>query len=110
MLNNQKSDLLHLVKTELDVADLDQKLCGKLNFKGDNFPILDALSCKIKLNLRHIIAPITSCLLCHKDLVANNKPAHVPLHTLKGPQLASKYGWECRACRAVGEFHAGQLV
>ena len=111
LLNNQKSDLIHLVKTELGVADLDEKLCGRLNFKGDNFPILDALSCKVKLNLRHILAPpTTSCLLCHKDLIANHKPAQVPLHTLKGPQLASKYGWECRGCRAVGEFHAGQLV
>ena len=111
LLSNQQSDLIHLVKTELGVAGLDQKLCGKFNFKGENFPILDALSCKIKVNLRNIIAPpTTSCLLCKKDLVANNKPANVPLHTSKGPELASKFAWECRACRAVGQFHPGQLV
>ena len=111
LLNNQQSDLIHLVKTELGVAGLDQKLCGRFKFKGKNFPILEALSCKIKVNLRNIIVPpTTSCLLCKKDLVANNKPANVPLHTSKGPELASKFAWECKACRAVEQFHPGQLV
>ena len=49
LLNNQRSDLIHVVKTELGVDNL--KLCGKVNFKGDNFPILDALSCKLGLSL-----------------------------------------------------------
>ena len=67
--------------------------------------ILDALSSKIGINLRTMIAPpTTKCLLCCKDLTPNNEPVHVPLHTIKGPQLATKYTWECRSCRCVSDF------
>ena len=107
LLNNQKSDLIHLVKTELGVDNL--KLCGKVNFRGDNFPILDALSCKLGLSLRHLLAPPTSsCLLCAKPLSPNHKPVQVPLHSVDGPWIASKYSWECRSCRGAGQFLAGQ--
>ena len=107
LLNNQKSDLVHLVKTELGVDNL--KPCGKVNFKGNNFPILDALSCKLGLSLRHLLAPpTTSCLLCAKVLIANHKPVQVPLHSVNGPWIASKYSWECRGCRGAGQFLAGQ--
>ena len=109
MLNNQQSDLVHLVKTELGVDNL--KLCGRSNFKGDNYPILDALSCKLGISLRHILAPpTTSCLLCGKDLVSNHKPSQVPLHSVNGPLIASKYGWECKGCRGAGQFRVGQPV
>ena len=107
LLNNQRSDLIHVVKTELGVDNL--KLCGKVNFKGDNFPILDALSCKLGLSLRHLLAPpTTTCLLCSKVLIANNKPAQVLLHSVNGPWIASKYSWECRGCRGAAQFHAAQ--
>ena len=107
--NNQQSDLVHLVKTELGVDNL--KLCGRSNFKGDNYPILDALSCKLGISLRHILAPpTTSCLLCGKDLVSNHKPSQVPLHSVNGPLIASKYGWECKGCRGAGQFRVGQPV
>ena len=67
--------------------------------------ILDALSSKIGINLWTMIAPpTTKCLLCCKDLTPNNEPVHVPLHTIKGPQLATKYTWECRSCRCVSDF------
>ena len=105
MINNKLSDLLHLVRTELGVERVKGLLCGKLNFTGNNFPILDALSCKVKINLRNIIAPpTTTCLLCAKPLTANNEPSHVPLHTPNGPELATKYSWECRSCNGVGNF------
>ena len=105
LLNNQISDLVHLVKTELDVGKKEKKLCGKFNFSGDSYPILDALSCKIGINLRTIIAPpTTKCILCKKELTPNHKPIQVPLHTMNGPQLATKYAWECRSCRCVGDF------
>ena len=84
LINNQRSDLLHLVKTELGVARVKESLCGKVNFTGSNFPILDALSCKVGIHLRNIIAPPTStCHLCHKPLTKNQAPCHVPLHTTK---------------------------
>ena len=105
MINNKLSDLLHLVRTELGVERVKGLLCGKLNFTGNNFPILDALSCKVKINLRNIIAPpTTTCLLCAKPLTANHEPCHVPLHTPNGPELATKYSWECRSCNGVGNF------
>ena len=105
LLNNQESDLIHLVRSELGVENL--KLCGKVNFKGSNFPILDALSCKLGMSLRHILAPpTTSCLLCGKDLIANHKPAQVPLHSVNGPGIASKYGWECRGCCGADQFRS----
>ena len=67
LFNNQMSDLVHLVKTELDVGKNEKKLCGKFNFSGDSYPILDALSCKIGINLRTIIAPpTTKCILCKR--------------------------------------------
>ena len=42
LLNNVESDLIEEVKTELGIANL--KLSGKVNFKGSNYPILNALS------------------------------------------------------------------
>ena len=36
LLNNQMSDLVHLVKTELDVGNNERKLCGKFNFSGES--------------------------------------------------------------------------
>ena len=55
LLNNVESDLIEEVKTELGIANL--KLSGKVNFKGSNYPILDALSCKMGKSLRHILTP-----------------------------------------------------
>ena len=106
LLNNVESDLIEEVKTELGIANL--KLSGKVNFKGSNYPILDALSCKMGKSLRHILAPpTTSCLLCGKVLIANHKPSQVPLHSLNGPGIASKYAWECRGCRGAAQFRVG---
>ena len=109
LLNNVESDLIEEVKTELGIANL--KLSGKVNFKGSNYPILDALSCKMGKSLRHILAPpTTSCLLCGKVLIANHKPSQVPLHSLNGPGIASKYAWECRGCCGAAQFRVGQAV
>ena len=109
LLNNVESDLIQEVKAELGIGKL--KLCGKVNFKGSDYPILDALSCKMGKSLRHILAPpTTSCLLCGKVLIANHKPSQVPLHSLNGPGIASKYAWECRGCRGAVQFRVGQAV
>ena len=109
LLNNVESDLIEEVKTELGIANL--KLSGKVNFKGSNYSILDALSCKMGKSLRHILAPpTTSCLLCGKVLIANHKPSQVPLHSLNGPGIASKYAWECRGCCGAAQFRVGQAV
>ena len=86
LLNNVESDLIQEVKAELGIGKL--KLCGKVNFKGSDYPILDALSCKMGKSLRHILAPpTTSCLLCGKDLIANHKSSQVPLHC--------QWSWDC---------------
>ena len=53
LLNNQLSDLLHVVKSELGIDQIVGKIETKQNFKGDRFPILDALSFKLGTNLRH---------------------------------------------------------
>ena len=83
LLNNVESDLIEEVKTELGIANL--KLSGKVNFKGSNYPILDALSCKMGKSLRHILAPpTTSCLLCGKVL----------RWLVVAPPL-SQWSWDC---------------
>ena len=111
LLNNQSTELIHLVRKELNIAEVQKNLGGKVNFKGDTFPILDALSCKIGTNLRNILAPPTIvCLLCERPLTVNNAPTQVPLHTLNGPQLATKYSWECRTCRGIGQFNINRNV
>ena len=105
LLNNQLSDLLHVVKTELGIDQIVGKIGTRLNFKGKRFPILDALSFKLGTNLRHILAPpTTSCLLCSKTLVANNKQTQVALHTPDGPEMATKFSWECKNCHGVHLF------
>ena len=77
----------------------------EVNHKGDAYPILDDLSCKLSLPLRNILAPpCQDRLLCEKSLVRNHKPTVVPLHTLNGPEIASKYSWECRSCRNIHIF------
>ena len=111
LLNNQLSDLLHVVKTELGIDQIVGKIGTRLNFKGKRFPILDALSFKLGTNLRHILAPpTTSCLLCSKTLVANNKPTHVALHTPDGPEMATKFSWECKNCHGVHLFGSRSSV
>ena len=111
LLNNQSTELIHLVRKELNIAEVQKNLGGKVNFKGDKFPILDALSCKIGTNLRNILAPPTIvCLLCERPLTVNHAPTQVPLHTLNGPQLATKYSWECRTCRGIGQFNINRNV
>ena len=105
LLNNQLSDLLHVVKSELGIDQIVGEIETKQNFKGDRFPILDALSFKLGTNLRHLLAPpTTTCLLCSKTLVANHKPTQVSLHTPGGPQMATKYAWECKNCSSVHLF------
>ena len=111
LLNNQLSDLLHVVKTELGIDQIVGKIGTKLNFKGPNFPILDALSFKLGTNLRHLLAPpTTSCLLCSKPLVANHQPTQVPLHTPHGPEMATKFSWECKNCHGVHLFGSRSSV
>ena len=111
LLNNQLSDLLHVVKTELGIDQIVGKIGTRLNFKGKRFPILDALSFKLGTNLRHILAPpTTSCLLCSKTLVANNKQTQVALHTPDGPEMATKFSWECKNCHGVHPFGGRSTV
>lgn len=110
LLDNARADLIEQVEQDLRIKDLKEKMCEtadhrKLNYEGDSYPILEALSLKLGLSLTRIIAPPTvMCLLCDKPLQRKHKPAMVPLHTLEGPELASKFQWECKSCRATYKF------
>lgn len=105
LLNNQSSDLLHLVRKELRMDDIECSMNRgemkntKFNFKGVGTPIFDALGYKLGYNLINILAPPTLlCLLCKKPLVSNNNPTQVILHKLSGPELSTKYMWRCKSC------------
>ena len=72
----------------------------------DRFPILDALSCKLGISLRNILAPPTAiCILCQKPLVANNKPVQVPLFDNSGPDVGTKYIFDCNNCKAAWKLN-----
>lgn len=110
LLEKTRAELIEIVEENLRIPEVKEKMAHqkmdhrKLNYEGDNYPILDALSIKIGLNLTKILAPPTQkCFLCKKHLQRSNKPATVTLHTLEGPELASKYQWECK-CRATNKF------
>merc|ERR1712129_145605 len=96
-------ELIEDVKKHLNVDNLTTSTGRtEMHFSGNQFPILDALSYKIGSNLRNIIAPpTTKCVLCGKNLVSNNKPVNVPLFSECGPEMATKYEWECTSCTSV---------
>ena len=108
--NNAEQELIKTVRTNLKIDEVKLELSKpssgeRLNLKGDQYPLLDALSFKLGLCLRNILAPPTdTCLLCEKPLQRNNKPTVVPFHTLGGPEMASKYSWECRSCTGIYSF------
>ena len=110
LLNNAEQELIHQVRENLKIDEVKRNLSQpssgeKVNLKGEQYPLLDALSFKLGLCLRNILAPPTqTCLLCEKPLQRNNKPVMVPFHTLAGPELASKFSWECRSCKGIAGF------
>ena len=109
LLNNAEQELVGQVKEHLKIEKVKKELLEKpgdiINLKGEEYPILDALSIKLGLSLRNILAPpCQTCLLCEKPLVRNHKPTMVPFHTLNGPHLATKYSWECRSCHSIWKF------
>ena len=110
LLTNVEVELVEKVKSELNINEVKRRISeqvnrDEVNLKGDAYPILDALSFKLGLPLRNILAPpCQDCLLCEKPLIRNNKPTVVPLHTLNGPELASKYSWERRSCKNIHNF------
>ena len=109
LLKTVEAEILDKVKMNLKISEMKQKINqpnaeDKVR-KCEDFPILDALSFKMGLCLRNILAPPTQiCLLCDKFLTRNHKPTMVPLHTLNGPEMASKYIFECRSCPGIYSF------
>lgn len=105
-----EEDLIGKVRSNLKIDDVQKQLSKpsggeRVNLKGDQYPLLDALSFKLGLCLRNILAPPTqTCLLCKQGLLRNHKPTVVPFHTLAGPEMASKFSWECRACSFIFDF------
>ena len=111
LLNNQSSDIIDEVEKHLGVKAVMNKLPSHgidIKRKGNKWPLLDALSFKTGKNYRNIIAPpTTKCILCGKYLIAgDNKQTQVALHTTSGPEMATKFSWECRKCN--GSFKFGQ--
>ena len=107
LVNNELSDILIDVKTNLKIEHhLEIKRDDKMNIKGDKHPILDALSCKLGYSVKNWIAPPTvDCLLCEKKLMRNNKRLQVVLFTQMGPEMATKYIWECQSCTGTFAFN-----
>ena len=97
LLDNAEKELLQKVHDHMKIEQMKKVIgsdSGKVGHKGKQFPILDSLSCKLGISLRHILAPPTHvCLLCNKKLQRNNHPTQAALHTLDGPQLATKYSY-----------------
>ena len=88
------------VKKELKIEENKDFYSLKTNNPDNLTPLLDALGCKLGMNLSEIICPPTlSCLLCGKLLTKNNEPTQVSLLDLQGPMLATKYIWRCRNCK-----------
>ena len=102
LLKCQEQELINIVEKELNIKTVMSRLnleTLKFEYMGNKFPILDALSYKIGIHVRNILAPPTTfCLLCNKTLWTNKQPITVPLHTVSGPELATKYTWRCRNC------------
>ena len=94
LLEHVGTDLMNEVKQHLGIDQATQMVSSATRVRptGESFPILDALSFHMKLNLRNILTPpVQKCLLCEKPLQKNNKPVNVPLHKTSGAELASKY-------------------
>ena len=73
-----------------------------MKFSKGQFPLLDALSQDLGICLRNILTPPTTiCLLCEKKLTVKNKPVNVPLFTLSGPEMATKWMYQCRNCKSA---------
>ena len=71
-----------------------------------NLPIIDALSQMMGVCLRNIISPPTKeCLLCGKALTKLNHPVNVPIHTTNGPEMATKYMWQCHRCPSTRSWY-----
>ena len=96
LLDTVGSKLLMEVRKHLNIDEAKERLCDtsaeKVKPEGTSFPILDSLSSLIGICLRNVMAPpVMRCILCGENLTLLNKPVNVPLHTLSGPQMATKY-------------------
>ena len=92
LLPTVQLDLVELVKKELKVEPVGVDV-EHLNPAGSE-PLLPALGNKLGLSVDRILAPpVTSCLLCSKQLTKHHPPVQVSLLSLLGPSLASKYTW-----------------
>ena len=94
LLNNQSSDIIEEVEKHLEVKKMLTKVASQgiqLKRKGNNWPLLEALSFKTGKSYTKIIAPpTTKCILCGKDLIAgDNKQTQVALHDVSGPEMAT---------------------
>lgn len=84
-----KGDLIREVETHLRVQEASSQIVNNRysshHLHGMEHPLLDSLSCKLGIGLKHVLAPpVVSCLLCRKTLTRNNKPTVAALHTLNG--------------------------
>ena len=114
LVDKEEENIVQMVQRHLKIDQM-KKAVGHFsdeNFNrdpDDPFPLLDSLSCVLGISLRFIAAPPTkTCLLCCRDLrMSSNKPSHatLSLHTGSGPQLLTKYVYECRSCSGIYSFN-----
>ena len=119
LLPKVHGQLLEMVQNHLKISEVKMKLVGgneTVNFTSSSldeanhtYPLLDALSLKLGYSLRYLVAPpTTKCLLCNEELTLYNQPTTVVIHTLQGPQIGTKYSWQCRRCDGMWRFSVNQ--
>ena len=108
LLDSAEEELVNKVRENLNIKHIRHLLSqGDERVSKDKreFAILDALSCKLGLSLKIILAPPTQhCLLCKGKLQRNNQPTQAVLHTLNGPEMATKIAYECKRCSDIYTF------
>ena len=116
LTQSQRVQILSKVRKELKIDDIEATLkvdtkrlksLSPLPDSGRKTPIMDALSIKLGISLNILVPPTTRCLLCYRELTFHNECTQVPVFTLTGPMMFSKYIWRCRKCRGHGNLKRG---
>ena len=117
--NSQRVQFSSKVRKELKIYDIESTL--KVDTKklksvspvpdsGRKTPIMDALSINLGTSLNFLVPPTTRCLLCNRELTFHNECTQVPVFTLTGPIMFSKYIWKCRKCQSPGNLKRGSSL
>lgn len=106
LISSQRIKVVNEVRRELNIKDIEsargdtKQLSSSSPFPDTErgTPIIDALGIKLGKSFNFLVPPTTKCLHCYRELTFHNEPTQVPVFTLTGPMLFSKYIWRCRKC------------